>query len=106
WINAWRRNYCILRVRKSIGNSGTQIDCSVFPKLAAWFSGSRIQSHQAPVPCAEHNSPVVTILALPVSNSAMLEELPLSGVPGLRIKLPKLLSAFRLERDRSEERRV
>src|SRR5262249_2548120 len=75
------------------------IDGSVISKIVARFSGFRVESNQAPVKSAEQNSPFFPSFALPVRDTAVLEELPLSFRPGLRIKLPNLFPIFCVERN-------
>src|SRR6266567_4227226 len=77
---------------RSFQASSSQLSCPRFP-------GFRIQGDQAPVESTVQNSTVVSCLALPVGNPTVLEELPRSRASGLRIKLPYLLTAFRIERN-------
>src|SRR4029077_13450262 len=97
-INGRGRCHGIFRVWISVRGPCAQIDHAVLAKIAAWFTGLRIQRNQAPIESAQQNSTVVACLALPVGNPAVLKEFALSATPGLWIKLPDLLAALRIER--------
>src|SRR5262249_13602049 len=98
-INSRRRSYGVFCAGKSVRNSSPQIDRSIFSKIVARRSRPRIESDQSPIKSTEQNSPVVAVFALPVRDATVLEESPWCALPGLRIKFPNLLTAFRIERD-------
>jgi len=86
-------------------NSYTQIDRFRLFQNHGMVSGPRVQRDQAPskVPYRiRRSSPG---LPLPVGDPTVLEELPRSRAYGLRIKLPYLFTAFRIERDHAIGRR-